>query len=1028
MNDAVWKGLWLAFDAQIQKLPAMTPDRLVLVTSADTSLTNALADAAARCTGADDAEWRSRLNAGQRKLIDGIHTLVDGSPLRIFRHLEIEHLEEEALGKRIEAEMPPANVQPLALAGILQKLAAEGGKKRERFQAQGLRSLLRERFDVAVGFAPQWKLEAYLASLQSLSINVPGTNTGGDACDAFLWPRAAFTDEAHSDFDEEQTLENLITAESSFDLQLFPSPRVRSLIVHAGPGFGKSALLSAIASRLSADRSYVPAIVPLSAFCDANTDLVSWLQVVLNGENRVEVDWLHLCESGEAALLLDGLDEVTTTRRAEVVRRIEQFSRRFPLTPWLLTVRDPAVVPAGFNAQKVEILPLDETQMAELVRTIRPSLAPETVQLLLDRFEAYPDLGRLVRIPLFLALVVATWTPSQVVPSSRSEVIELYLKTLFRPEEHKPISRAADPEVLRLATEALAYRLLEQGEIGAAEREVRAAFSACATDRVGADTLFDDALRCGILRRHSGGRLGFPFPIVQEYLAAQHLLKEGEEAILQRLDRAAQRPWAQSVQFAMEKLHDASRLAQIVLLGDDDVFATRLRLVARCVLHGMEVSDEIRQAIGDELANVWVGQTFQTQRRIGQMLRDGWAKPPSQALKKALHYRSLNYLGAGEILDDLAEPELTLSVLQHYLKRPKHMAHIGAMQPQITRLSARAFDLYIAAARASADEPNHWELGSLMSRLDGALIDENRLAEVVADKSLAADVRITAWALKRLRPMKRFWELAMPRLQADEPSAQWAAIRAMARTSMPRELLNELIRRDDFTERTRNNLIDHAVDVLGSREAQRDWLNDQILASDLDEDTRLRLRIEASGLNDAQAFESLLDDLPNLHFADVARIVRLVNMYPSVAVGEKIVAGLKTCSLDPDARARIISSLLMGATHKLGEVTYDSATLTPSRPHPSYDKFVALLGRWRDEGGFALPAQFSIEIDAVRAGLPGARDALLALAKETTRTCDISGFENPLNGSMRSALDELSRGRSPLDFHTTAFLVEHSDF
>ncbi|MEJ0022889.1 MAG: hypothetical protein WDN76_05200 [Alphaproteobacteria bacterium] len=39
VNDAVWKGLWLAFDAQIQKLPAMTPDRLVLVTSADTSLT-----------------------------------------------------------------------------------------------------------------------------------------------------------------------------------------------------------------------------------------------------------------------------------------------------------------------------------------------------------------------------------------------------------------------------------------------------------------------------------------------------------------------------------------------------------------------------------------------------------------------------------------------------------------------------------------------------------------------------------------------------------------------------------------------------------------------------------------------------------------------------------------------------------------------------------------------------------------------------------------------------------------------------
>jgi len=145
------------------------------------------------------------------------------------------------------------------------------------------------------------------------------------------------------------------------------------------------------------------------------------------------------------------------------------------------------------------------------------------------------------------------------------------------------------------------------------------------TANVSTESLFDDALRCGVLRRSSSTRLVFPFPIIQEYLAGQELLEKHQHEISDRAARAVERPWAQAVQFALEKLADGSKIAQAMLDVPDDAFATGVRLLARCILNGMVCSTEMRESVGVRLAHVWHRQSYWTAKRTGQLLNDGWS-------------------------------------------------------------------------------------------------------------------------------------------------------------------------------------------------------------------------------------------------------------------------------------------------------------------------------------------------------------------------------------------------------------------
>src|SRR3546814_9832466 len=97
----------------------------------------------------------------------------------------------------------------------------------------------------------------------------------GPADEVFVWPRAQPYDRTRqADFEDENPNLAHRGDEPTLDLRTFPSEELHRVVVVAGPGYGKSALLTAIACDL-AESPIVPVHVPLASLASANTSVLS---------------------------------------------------------------------------------------------------------------------------------------------------------------------------------------------------------------------------------------------------------------------------------------------------------------------------------------------------------------------------------------------------------------------------------------------------------------------------------------------------------------------------------------------------------------------------------------------------------------------------------------------------------------------------------------------------------------------------------------------------------------------------------
>ena len=1029
-GTAAWDELWPNLNHQRQDPGFAGQDRLHLIVGDNDETARLLQGCAERTGDANEAEWRQRLSKAQANAISGIEGLLGASAFPVFSHLDVVVAHDRDLGTTLaSARMPPSSVETKTLHALLTSVAGGGGRRREVFRAPELRARLREHHGVRIDPPRDWGLKAYLDALVCARIAVPGTSIGGAAATSFAWPRTARTDEFRRDFDDEQMLEMLGDPPPALDLRLYPAPELTQAIVHAGPGFGKSALLTALAQKLAAEAVRAPAIIPLAALAESKHEVLSYLNTQLNADHEVRIDWSRLCETGAAVIFFDGLDEVPLTRRSVVIARLERFMSRHRQTPWLLTVRDPAHVPAKVDAQKIELLPLLDSEMRVFIRQVRPEISETDLERLIGQLEAYSDLRRLARIPLFLALLVATQGRGEVLPSRRSDLIEAYLKTLFRPEEHKDTHRAADPERLRDALQGLAFALLQSGTIGADERDVRRRFAVVATDQVSSERFFDDALRCGVLRRQTSTRLTFPFPIVQEYLAAQELVERHSDEIAERAAVGVDRPWAQAIQFALERMPDASGVARDLLAPPDDAFASTARLLARCIVNGMDCASEVRGEVGERLITAWPQQSYWTRKRIGQLLRDGWSSPPPDALRAALHRRDLFHDGAEEILGDLADDELTLSVLRRLNERPGRVAHLGEFQRSVNRVSEAALTLYVDGVRGGQwPKDDLWVAATLIRRLDGARIPVLTLEAVAADTRLPTGVRLATLGLMTSPPTPLFWTLALKALRSPRNSDHWPALTALGVLPDAEAHLADLLRRDDLHPQAAVSIVEHLKDTLETTDREIAFLRAQAADDALRADLRQRMRVRAANLGDRAAFEFLLEGFADLPSEVIRPFLWSVNKAPDRDLGERLVAALRARPFTPGERTAHIRDLLSGATHDMQIFSYDAASMNPAPPHPAYSAFVALLAEWRDEGGFELPDQLYIEAEAVRVQLPGAAECLLRLTAQVARTEDLSDKDGPLTHPLIDALRRLTSQRLFLPLADTLRLTRMGDY
>jgi predicted NACHT family NTPase len=355
--------------------------------------------------------------------------------------------------------------------------------------------------------------------------------------EAFVWPKATrYEDSKHHDFDDETPNARFshLTSPNEINFKIFPSVGFDRVIVVAGPGFGKTSLTLALAAE-NIGRGHLPVIISIPEFSQLDIPIAEYLTQNVNKENGVNIDWNAAADSGLLILLLDGLDEIAADRRVIVLEQIKRFALASPYTPWLLTVRDAAALPVPLGATVVELAPLDGHGIVEFIA----AYSSHTESGLYGRIAAAPDIFRLARIPLFLAMLLSTLKSVDQLPKSRGDLIEGYLSLLFRPAQFKIGEPSTiDSSKLRRISEEVSFLALEQEEVGVTIRALERTISNHLGQAVALQEAVDQLIKLGVLRRSGPNRLSFPFPIVQEYLAACHILSDRPKEIP---DRRAQK-------------------------------------------------------------------------------------------------------------------------------------------------------------------------------------------------------------------------------------------------------------------------------------------------------------------------------------------------------------------------------------------------------------------------------------------------------------------------------------------------------
>lgn len=330
----------------------------------------------------------------------------------------------------------------------------------------------------------------------------------------------------------------------------------RRLFVRGEAGSGKSTLLRWIAvqsargsfpDRLTAWNDSAPFLVTLRRHAEDELPAPERFAAEAGRHIAAEMPagWVHdQLRSGRAVVLVDGVDELTETRRDEARRWLRELVALFPTARYVVSTR-PAAVPADWLGRDdfdvAELEPMTAADVPVFVHRWHEAMRDQCdtdqqraaltglEEQLLGALSGQRHLRSLAQYPLLCALLCALHRDRRgQLPGNRMELYEVALQMLL---ERRDRERRVDQDAALTRTDKtlllrdIAYWLIRNGWSSAPSARVRERIAAKLTGMAQVEVSPDEVYRMllersGLLREPVAGQTDFVHRSFQEYLAA----------------------------------------------------------------------------------------------------------------------------------------------------------------------------------------------------------------------------------------------------------------------------------------------------------------------------------------------------------------------------------------------------------------------------------------------------------------------------------------------------------------------------
>ena len=412
------------------------------------------------------------------------------------------------------------------------------------------------------------------------------------------------------------------------------------VFIRGEAGSGKTTLLQWIAVRtalrdlpyqLAEWNNLVPFFIRLRRYADGE-DLPRPEQfldrdVARSLAGEMPQRWVHnLLRAGRAVVLVDGVDELPQSRRAEVEEWLTTLVRAFPQNRYIITSR-PAAVAADwleqFDFEGCDVAPMalpdvrnfvahwHEAVSRMAVDTAERARLGELTDSLVRAILSRRHLRQLATNPLVCALLCAMNRERDTkLPDNRLELYRIALEMFLERRDsernlpansvnlefgdtHKLLQELAYWMMVNALSDAERPRVLERIEKRLETRRHRVGGSS--------EEVLEYLLeRCGLVREPVSGRIDFIHRSFQEYLAAQAAVEADDMEAL--AERATDDQWRQTVILAagMASPRQAEQLLKSLLHPKRRLRKDRL-LLDLTALGCMETISDIGAAVAEEV-------------------------------------------------------------------------------------------------------------------------------------------------------------------------------------------------------------------------------------------------------------------------------------------------------------------------------------------------------------------------------------------------------------------------------------------